>query len=96
MHLQNRGSNLFHQMIRYILVMTQLKRIQCSYVYNKNWVFIDEEKIIFTGLYLTYWRPDVGKLHLITLSLWAHELENIILILLASAVLLMRTIHVAC
>lgn len=49
MHLQNRGSNLFHQMIRYILVMTQLKRIQCSYVYNKNWDSIDEEKTIFTG-----------------------------------------------
>lgn len=49
MHLQNRGSNLFHQMIRYILVMTQLKRIQCSYVYNKNRDSIDEEKTIFTG-----------------------------------------------
>lgn len=29
--------------------MTQLKRIQCSYVYNKNWDSIDEEKTIFTG-----------------------------------------------
>lgn len=36
-------------MIRYTLVMTQLKQIQCSNVYNKNGDNIDEEKTIFTG-----------------------------------------------